>query len=108
LEDVENAVTALAVTVLQARGEPASAERLLGEVLIGLDRLGHLRRLVATQTFTETEAATETDDGGPPAEEDTESHAPGAVPPTQEGEQPAAAETDIQQPPDWALSSASA
>jgi hypothetical protein len=63
LEDVENAVTALAVTVLQARGEPASAERLLGEVLIGLDRLGHLRRLVGTQTFGETEAATELDDG---------------------------------------------
>lgn len=59
LEDVENAVTALAVTVLQARGEPASAERLLGEVLIGLDRLGHLRRLVGTQTFGETEAQTE-------------------------------------------------
>jgi hypothetical protein len=59
LGDVENAVTALAVTVLQARGEPASAERLLGEVLIGLDRLGHLRRLVGTQTFNETEAATE-------------------------------------------------
>ena len=62
LEDVENAVTALAVTVLQARGEPASAERLLGEVLIGLDRLGHLRRLVGTQTFGETEAATESID----------------------------------------------
>lgn len=59
LTDVENAVTALAVTVLQARGEPASAERLLGEVLIGLDRLGHLRRLVGTQTFSEAEAATE-------------------------------------------------
>jgi hypothetical protein len=59
LADVENAVSALAVTVLQARGEPASAERLLGEVLIGLDRLGHLRRLVGTQTFGETEAATE-------------------------------------------------
>ncbi|HEY7599420.1 MAG TPA: hypothetical protein VH741_05800, partial [Candidatus Limnocylindrales bacterium] len=59
LADVETAVSALAVTVLQARGEPASAERLLGEVLIGLDRLGHLRRLVSTQTFSETEAATE-------------------------------------------------
>lgn len=59
LADVETAVTSLAVTVLQARGEPASAERLLGEVLIGLDRLGHLRRLVGTQTFAETEEATE-------------------------------------------------
>ena len=59
LADVEQAVSQVAVTVLQARGEPASAERLLGEVLIGLDRLGHLRRLVATRTFSETEAATE-------------------------------------------------
>jgi hypothetical protein len=58
LADVEDAVTQVAVSVLQARGEPASAERLLGEVLIGLDRLGHLRRLVGTQTFNETEAAT--------------------------------------------------
>ena len=57
LADVEAAVTQVAVSVLQARGEPASAERLLGEVLIGLDQLGHLRRLVATQTFTDTEAA---------------------------------------------------
>ncbi|CAN5761756.1 hypothetical protein BH24CHL5_BH24CHL5_04190 [soil metagenome] len=60
LADVEQAVSQVAVTVLQARGEPASAERLLGEVLIGLDRLGHLRRLVGTQTFAESEAATET------------------------------------------------
>ena len=59
LADVERAVTQVAVSVLQARGEPASAERLLGEVLVGLDRLGHLRHLVGTQTFGETEAATE-------------------------------------------------
>src|SRR5689334_23178102 len=57
LEDVEQAVTQVAVSVLQARGEPASGERLLGEVLVGLDRLGHLRHLVATQTFGESEAA---------------------------------------------------
>src|SRR3954453_22336090 len=60
LADVENAVTQVAVSVLEARGEPASAERLLGEVLVGLDRLGHLRRLVATQTFGDTEAASQT------------------------------------------------
>ena len=57
LAEVEKAVTQVAVSVLQARGEPASGERLLGEVLVGLDRLGHLRHLVATQTFGETEAA---------------------------------------------------
>src|SRR4051794_17548741 len=59
LASMERAVTNLAVGVLQARGEPARFERLLGEVLIGLDRLGHLRRLVGTQVFEETEAAAE-------------------------------------------------
>ena len=56
LSAVEAAVTDVAIAVLQARGEPARFERLLGEVLIGLDRLGHLRKLVGTQTFHETEA----------------------------------------------------
>jgi hypothetical protein len=36
-----------AVEILQARGEPARQERLLGEVLVGMDRAGMLRRLVA-------------------------------------------------------------
>lgn len=45
---VERAVTDIAVAVLRMRGEPARFERLLGEVLIGLDRLGHLGRLVGT------------------------------------------------------------
>jgi hypothetical protein len=61
LADVEAAVEEVAVAVLRARGEPARFERLLGEVLIGLDRLGHLRRLVGTQTFSETEAQVEAD-----------------------------------------------
>lgn len=59
LTAVERAVTEVAVGVLQARGEPARFERLLGEVLVGLDRLGHLRRLVGTRTFAETEARAE-------------------------------------------------
>lgn len=59
LSAVERAVSDVAVGVLQARGEPARYERLLGEVLIGLDRLGHLRRLVGTRTFAETEARSE-------------------------------------------------
>jgi hypothetical protein len=36
-----------AVEVLRARGEPARYERLLGEILVGLDRAGQLRRLLA-------------------------------------------------------------
>ncbi|HMJ79539.1 MAG TPA: hypothetical protein VK592_00675 [Candidatus Dormibacteraeota bacterium] len=59
IADVERAVSDVAVEVLQARGEPARFERLLGEVLVGLDRRGHLRRLVGTRTFGETEARSE-------------------------------------------------
>ena len=40
------AVADIAVAVMQLRGEPTAFERLLGEVLVGLDHLGHLRRLV--------------------------------------------------------------
>ncbi len=40
-------VTETAVETLRARGEPARYERLLGEVLVGLDRAGQLRRLAA-------------------------------------------------------------
>jgi hypothetical protein len=43
---VESAVADIAVAVLQLRGEPTAFERLLGEILVGLDHLGHLRRLV--------------------------------------------------------------
>jgi hypothetical protein len=40
-------VTAVAVETLQARGEPARFERLFGEILVGLDRSGQLRRFAA-------------------------------------------------------------
>src|SRR5207244_13256377 len=45
--DVRQTVVEVAVASLKARGEPASGERLLGEVLVGLDRAGQLRRFVA-------------------------------------------------------------
>jgi hypothetical protein len=45
--EASRTVTDAAVEVLKARGEPARSERLLGEILVGLDRAGHLRRLVA-------------------------------------------------------------
>jgi hypothetical protein len=45
--DVARTVTDTTVEILQARGEPARYERLLGEILVGLDRAGQLRRLVA-------------------------------------------------------------
>jgi hypothetical protein len=40
-------VSETAVEMLKARGEPARDERLLGELLVGLDRAGLLRRYVA-------------------------------------------------------------
>ena len=48
-------VTESAVETLRARGEPARMERLFGEILVGLDRSGQLRRL-ATGARPETKA----------------------------------------------------
>ena len=45
--EVARTVTEIAVETLKARGEPARHERLLGEILVGLDRAGQLRRLMA-------------------------------------------------------------
>ena len=45
--DVSRTVADVAVEFLKTRGEPASSDRLLGDVLVGLDRAGQLRRLVA-------------------------------------------------------------
>ncbi len=45
--DAARAVTDAAVETLRARGEPARFERLFGEILVGLDRSGQLRRLAA-------------------------------------------------------------
>jgi hypothetical protein len=43
--DAARVVTESAVETLRARGEPARMERLFGEILVGLDRSGQLRRL---------------------------------------------------------------
>jgi hypothetical protein len=45
--DAARSVTETAVQILRARGEPARTDRLIGEIVVGLDRAGHLRRLVA-------------------------------------------------------------
>jgi hypothetical protein len=44
--DAGRIVIDTAVEVLRARGEPARTERLFGDVLVGLDRFGLLRRLI--------------------------------------------------------------
>jgi hypothetical protein len=110
LADVEAAVTQVAVSVLKARGEPASGERLLGEVLVGLDRLGHLRHLVGTQTFGETEAASERFASADEADDDAdEPRTVGATDsvdaPDAQADADEAAEPDA---PNWALGGSSA
>ena len=63
-----------AVEVLQARGEPARYERLLGEILVGLDRAGQLRRLMAGEGHARPADAPP--DDLPPATLDHEAHPP--------------------------------
>ena len=65
--DVRTTVVEVAVESIKARGEPATADRLLGEVLVGLDRAGQLRRLVTDRGMigdAGADAAGDKDDGG--------------------------------------------
>jgi hypothetical protein len=57
-------VTDVAVETLKARGEPARYERLFGEVLVGLDRSGQLRRLAAGWRPTADDAVGDREDRG--------------------------------------------
>jgi hypothetical protein len=54
---IASAVAEIAVAVLRARGEPAGSERMLVEVLIGLDRMGHLERVIELARQADWEAA---------------------------------------------------
>jgi hypothetical protein len=66
----EAAATVLetAVEVLRERGEPARYERLLGEILVGLDRAGQLRRLISSEgPSEEANGARATGDAPPDA-----------------------------------------
>lgn len=62
--DAAKVVTEAAVETLRARGEPARTERLFGEILVGLDRSGHLRRL--STGARPTDPPSRTDDGRAP------------------------------------------
>ncbi len=50
-----------AMEVLRARGEPARYERLLGEILVGLDRSGQLRRLIVAEPLVSDDPPDRTD-----------------------------------------------
>ena len=84
LSDVEREVGEIAVEVLRARGEPARFERLLGQILVGLDGAGHLRRLVGTRTFGGAEAGGGAA-GGPPERAPDDSTRPGLEAPSADG-----------------------
>ncbi|HEX5828578.1 MAG TPA: hypothetical protein VFY23_13720 [Candidatus Limnocylindrales bacterium] len=57
VHDAQRAVVEAAVDVLKLRGEPVSFAGLLGEILVGLDRAGHLRRLVRPPVAVGEDAA---------------------------------------------------
>ena len=48
ISELNRVVTETAVTALQARGEPADEQHLVGELLVALDRSGQLRRFAVT------------------------------------------------------------
>ena len=60
---VGSAIADIAVAVIQLRGEPTRFERILGEVLLGLDHLGHLRRLVGTPRNVEPDESVQREPG---------------------------------------------
>ncbi len=62
--DAERAVVDATVDVLKLRGEPVSFSGLLGEILVGLDRAGHLRRLVRPPESAAGDGAGDTGQGG--------------------------------------------
>ncbi len=74
--ELARTVTETAVEVLKARGEPARTERLFGEVLLGLDRAGLVRRYAIAASGTTPTAAGEPASGGPGAGPSGESGLP--------------------------------
>ena len=81
-------VTDVTVETLRARGEPARFERLFGEILVGLDRSGQLRRYAArTQPSPDVETK-------PTTPRPTDGDRPDAAGPFGEGESAADG-------PDW-------
>lgn len=55
--EFQRAVTDILVDVLKTRGEPARTERLFGEILIGLDRAGMLRRYASSASIATADGA---------------------------------------------------
>ncbi len=77
--DAAKVVSEAAIETLRARGEPARMERLFGEILVGLDRSGHLRRLSTGGRPTDPPAP-RTDDPRPPTTDPATPTMPPAAP----------------------------
>jgi hypothetical protein len=59
LSELNRVVTETAVAALQARGEPADGQHLIGELLVALDRSGQLRRFAVAAARQAERAAAE-------------------------------------------------
>jgi hypothetical protein len=96
LVDAQRQVSETAVEVLKIRGEPARTEQLFGQILVGLDRSGLLRRFVGGDGAAGAEHAEMTDpDASDVPGADTPGRDPGGVAhptsghrPSQAGEEP--------------------
>jgi hypothetical protein len=99
--DAAKVVSEAAIETLRARGEPARMERLLGEILVGLDRSGHLRRL---STGARPSDSSTTDAGPPPLPP----AAPNSAPPSGPALRPAAELADGESGPPVATRRATA
>ncbi len=98
--DAARSVTDVAVDILKARGEPARTDRLFGEILVGLDRAGHLRRLVASGTEAPGRVPDPTAGASAPpkAPESAASPALGDLPATPAEPQPRATADEVSSP----------
>lgn len=90
--DAARVVTDAAVETLRARGEPARTERLFGEILVGLDRSGQLRRLATGSRPGDPAPSPRPDDGRPTTPADAAP--PPTVAPPGPGGRPAAEVAD--------------
>jgi hypothetical protein len=94
-------VSETAVEMLKARGEPARDERLLGELLVGLDRAGLLRRYIAGPAgIADDEPAADTGDAPGPQAAPEASATPADAPTRSVGVEAAAARAHEAEPAD--------
>jgi hypothetical protein len=76
--ELARTVTDVAVETIKARGEPAGHDRLLGEILVGLDRAGQLRRLAGAENGEAEPDADAAPPGEPGPERGAGDHEPEA------------------------------